>query len=151
MKDCQIFANIYLNELDRFIEHNLKIKYYIRYMDDFVILGDNKNELKEASCKINEFLGDKLNIRLHPRKIIIRKLGQGVDFLGYVVLPHYRVLRTKTKRRILKKIGKKRRELRTNLISKESFDQSLQSYFGVLKHCKGHKIKKRILLLNEIS
>lgn len=140
----QIFANIYLNELDRFIKHILKIKYYIRYMDDFVILGDNENNLREISRKIEEFLDGKLNIKLHPRKIIIRKYRQGIDFLGYVILPYYRVLRTKTKKRILKKIKQKHQDLRNKLISKESFNQSLQSYFGVLKHCNEYKIKKKI-------
>ena len=143
----QLFANIYLNELDQFIKHKLKIKYYLRYCDDFVILGENKEDLTKLIPLVNNFLKDKLKLTLHSGKIIIRKYHQGVDFLGYVVLPYYRVLRTKTKRRILKKIRKRRQDLQNNLISKESFNQSLQSYLGILKHCKGNKIKKEILNL----
>lgn len=141
----QLFSNIYLNELDRFIKHKLKIKHYLRYCDDFVILGEDKENLAELVYLIDNFLKEKLKLNLHSNKIIIKKYHQGIDFLGYVVLPHYRVLRTKTKRRIFKKMNKKHYDLRMGLISENSFNQSLQSYLGVLKHCKGHGIKKRCL------
>jgi hypothetical protein len=68
-----------------------------------------------------------------------------VDFLGYVSLPRYIVLRTKTKQRMLKKIRLKKRELENGLITKESFNQSLQSYLGILYHCRGHEIEQKIL------
>jgi len=140
----QIFANIYLNELDQFIKHKLKIKHYLRYCDDFIVLSDNKEYLEKLIPEISEFLEKCLKLTLHPNKIIIRKSKQGIDFLGCIVLPHHRVLRVKTKRRILKKIVRKKRDLGNGLISDKSFSQSLQSYFGVLKHCHGHKIRKSI-------
>lgn len=140
----QLFANIYLNELDQFIKHRLKVKYYLRYCDDFIILDKDKNFLEELTCQINAFLSTKLKLSFHSDKIIVRKYHQGIDWLGYVVLPYYRVLRTKTKRRIFKKIKNRYDEWRKNLISGESFNQSRQSYFGVLKHCAGYKIKERI-------
>jgi len=95
--------------------------------------------------KLDDFLQSKLKLNLHPNKSIIRKYRQGIDFLGYVVLPHHRVLRTKTKKRIVKKIGHKFQDLKGGIISEESFNQSLQSYFGVLSHCGGYEIKRRIL------
>jgi len=140
----QLFANIYLNELDQFIKHKLKIKYYLRYCDDFIILDKDRNSLEELTRQINIFLLAKLKLSLHHDKIIVRKYHQGIDFLGYVVLPRYRVLRTKTKMRMLRKIENKQNDLNNNLISPESFNQSLQSYFGVLKHCRGYKIRKEI-------
>ena len=140
----QLFANIYLNELDQFIKHKLKQRYYLRYCDDFIILDEDENRLSKLIAVIADFLKESLKLTLHSDKIIIRKYHQGVDFLGYVALPHYRVLRTKTKRRILKKIGNKYQELKRGLISERSFRQGLQSYFGVLKHCRGWKIKKDI-------
>jgi RNA-directed DNA polymerase len=140
----QIFANIYLNELDQFMKHDLRERYYLRYCDDFIILSENKNHLKNMIVIIDEFLQTKLRLSLHPNKIIIRKHRQGIDFLGYVVLPNHRVLRTKTKRRIIKKIRKKNMDLKCHSISEESFNQSLQSYLGVLRHCRGYKIKKEI-------
>lgn len=140
----QLFANIYLNELDQFIKHKLKIKYYIRYCDDFVILREDKIYLAKLIPLIDNFLKEKLKLNLHSGKIIIRKYHQGIDFLGYVVLPHYRVLRTKTKKRIFRKIKKRYQDLQDNLISEKSFNQTIQSYLGVLKHCQGYKIKKQI-------
>jgi len=124
----QYFANIYLNELDKFIKHKLKIKHYIRYTDDFVVLSINKDYSLNFIRPINDFLNNKLNLFLHPDKIIIRKYKQGIDFLGYVTLPHYRVLRTKTKKRMFRRINNK----------------NIQSYLGVLKHCCGHKLELKI-------
>lgn len=143
----QLFANIYLNELDQFIKHQLKIKYYLRYCDDFVILSKNEIYLKNLINQINDFLQSCLKLKLHDDKILIRKFCQGIDFLGYVVLPYYRVLRTKTKKRILKKIEKRYQEAQSDLISEKSFNQNLQSYLGILKYCKGFKIKNKILSL----
>jgi len=140
----QLFANIYLNELDQFVKHNLREKYYLRYCDDFIILGEDEKNLCGLVPVIDDFLQGTLGLQLHPDKIILRKQRQGIDFLGYVVLPHHRVLRTKTKRRIMKKIQRKRDELDNGNISEESFNQGLQSYLGVLKHCNGWKIKQKI-------
>ncbi len=124
----QIFANIYLNELDQFITHRLKVHFYIRYCDDFVILDNSYEKLTTYTSALRTFLKSRLCLDLHPRKVTIRKLIQGVDFLGYVTLPHYRVLRTRTKRRMLRRMNKK------NVIS----------YFGLLKHCKGRGLEKAL-------
>lgn len=141
----QLFANIYLNELDQFVKHKLKAKYYLRYCDDFVILNENKDWLVDLIPKINCFLEDRLQLTLHPKKIVLRKVFQGVDFLGYVVMPHHKVLRTKTKNRTIKKVERLRRELFLGKISQEYFNAVLQSYLGMLKHCHGEKIKKTLL------
>ncbi len=124
----QLFANIYLDEFDQFVKHNLKVKYYLRYCDDFVILNENANQSLKMIDNISNFLVNNLTLSLHPNKIIIRKYRQGIDFLGYVVRPHCVTLRTKTKKRIFKKVNK----------------INLQSYLGVLKHCEGWKIEKKI-------
>ena len=139
-----MFANIYLNELDQFIKHKLKVKYYLRYCDDFVILGENKEYLIKLLPLIDNFLKEKLDLTLHLDKIIIRKHRQGIDFLGYISFPHYRLLRTKTKRRIFRKMEKKNKELQQNKISKESFNHTIQSYLGLLKHCNSFKIQKEL-------
>ena len=112
-----------------------------------MILGENKERLVDLIGKINEFLESRLKLKLHSDKIIIRKYHQGIDFLGYVVLPHYRVLRIKTKRRILKKIEKRCLGMQSGLIFEASFNQKLQSYLGVLQHCKGLRIKNKVLSL----
>jgi RNA-directed DNA polymerase len=140
----QLFANIYLNELDQFVKRELKIKLYLRYCDDFIFLDKDKNKLLAIIPILRIFLSEELKLKLHERKIIIRKLNQGIDFLGYVVLPHYAVLRTKTRNRALRKIADKRNALENKEISEEYFNNSLNSYLGMLKHCHGHKNKAKI-------
>ncbi|MBU2539692.1 reverse transcriptase/maturase family protein [Patescibacteria group bacterium] len=140
----QLFANIYLNKLDQFIKQKLRIKYYVRYCDDFIILSVDKKYLKELILEINAFLKNNLKLSLHPAKISIRKYYKGADFLGYVSFPCHRVLRTKTKRRMFKKINNKLLGLEQNKITKYSFGQTIQSYFGVLKHCNSYKLKNEI-------
>lgn len=140
----QLLSNIYMNKFDQFIKHKLKIKYYIRYADDFVILPSDKKQLEDMVPQISNFLQEKLKLSLHQDKIIIRKHYQGIDFLGYVSFSHYRILRTKTKRRMFEKIERRIKELKQGRISEESFNQTVQSYFGVLKHCDSHKLEKEI-------
>ena len=73
----QIFANIYLNELDQFIKHRLKVRHYFRYTDDFVIVHQNPEYLQDILSKIAIFLENNLDLRLHPGKIEIRKFRRG--------------------------------------------------------------------------
>lgn len=140
----QLFVNIYLNEFDQFAKHKLKAKYYLRYCDDFVIFSENKKWLEKQIPVIAKFLDDKLKLNLHLDKVFIKTLSSGVDFLGLVNFPHYKILRTKTKRRALKKIDQKYMEFQGGIISEKSFIQSLQSYLGILKHCEGYEIRKEI-------
>jgi len=140
----QLFANIYLNEFDQFIKHKLKIKHYVRYTDDFVIVDGNKLYLESIIASIRSFLLDKLALELHPKKVTIRKSQQGIDFLGYVVLPHHRLLRTKTKKRIFRKLEKRIREYKSGVIGKQTLEQSLQSYLGVLSHANTYKLEQKL-------
>lgn len=142
----QIFANIYLNELDQFVKHALKARYYIRYCDDFVIVNQSRVVLEELTQKIRDFLYENLRLLLHPDKVTIRKLSQGMDFLGYVSLPYYSVLRTRTKRRLLRRLTLLARNIKT----KEDFLSAfpvISSYLGMLSHCKGYRLRKRIKTL----
>ncbi|KKR29169.1 MAG: Retron-type reverse transcriptase [Candidatus Woesebacteria bacterium GW2011_GWA1_39_8] len=140
----QLFANIYLNKLDQFMKHNLKIEHYLRYCDDFIILSKDKNFLIKLIPKINAFLQNELSLGLHPKKVEIRKNTWGVDFLGYIILPHYKVIRTKTKIRIMRKIVEAKKQSDKNLINNDYFQRMANSYRGVLSHCKGYKIVKNI-------
>ena len=89
------------------MKHTLKVQYYIRYADDFAILSENKFYLENLVSSVKEFLTSELDLELHPNKVIFRKFNSGVDFLGYVVFPHYVLPRTRTKRRLLRKIKEK--------------------------------------------
>ena len=133
-----------MNKVDQFVKHKLKVKYYIRYADYFMILAENKKWLEEQIDPIKEFLSQELKLELHPDKIFIKTAASGVNFLGLVNFPDHRVLRTKTRKRMFKKIGNKYADWRSGLMSNESFGQSRQSYLGMLKHCNGYGIVREI-------
>lgn len=118
-----------MNAFDHAVKENFRRRYYIRYTDDAVILADNREELAELLPWIRVWLLMHRQLELHPHKVEIRKLRQGVDFLGYVTLPHYRVLRTKTKRRMLRRVN----------------EGNVTSYVGLLAHCKGRKLQNGVL------
>ena len=141
----QLFANIYLNELDQYVRYNLKVRSYIRYTDDFVITHHNPEYLIWLKNKIEIFLKSKLELQLHPDKVSLRKYGQGIDFLGYVILPHAIVLRTKTKRRMWRKLNNKVFQFKQGEITEEKFIQTLNSYLAVLSHANTHKLRDQIM------
>ncbi len=129
----QLLVNMYMNEFDQWIKHVVKIKYYIRYADDFVILSREKNELNELIPKISEFLTEQLKLSLHPNKVYIKTFASSVDFLGWVHFPNHKVLRTSTKKRMFKNLKKSRDN-----------ENVLQSYLGLLSHGNTQKIKNEI-------
>lgn len=128
----QLFINIYMNELDQFVKRELEVRYYIRYADDFVMLHENRDFLRSLIPIVAEFLKKKLKLFLHPDKVLIKTFASGVDFLGWVHFSHHRILRTTTKRRVLKKLQKNQ--------SRATID----SYDGLLSHGNTYKIVKRI-------
>jgi hypothetical protein len=92
-----------MNEFDQFVKRELKVKCYIRYADDFEVFSEDKEYLRELIGKIKDFLKNDLKLDLHPGKVYIKTLNSGVDFLGWVNFFDHRVLRTATKRRMIKK------------------------------------------------
>ncbi|MDP2928482.1 MAG: reverse transcriptase/maturase family protein [Candidatus Omnitrophota bacterium] len=89
----QFFANVYLNELDQFVKHTLKARFYIRYVDDFVLLSDNINTLIKWRQDIETFLAEKLLLRLHPNRRKLQPISNGIDFLGYIIRRDYILVR----------------------------------------------------------
>lgn len=124
----QIFANIYLNELDQFIKQEVKARYYLRYADDFIILDSNRTHLYQYVNTLKQFLETDLKLELHPQKVVFRKLNWGIDFCGYRMFPRYKLVTTKTKKRIFKKV-----------IKTDISHQSLQSYLGHFSHANSYK------------
>lgn len=102
----QFFANIYLNELDYFIKQKIKSKYYLRYVDDFVILHKSEEQLSIWKKQINGFLNSKLKLSLHPDKSRIISLSNGVDFVGFRNFYHFKLLRKRNIRKMQNKIEK---------------------------------------------
>lgn len=129
----QLLVNIYMDSFDRFVKEGLRQKYYIRYADDFVVINTDRGALDEILYKISDFLESELKLKLHPDKVFIKTIYSGLDFLGWVVFPNHKVLRTVTKRRMFLKIREKERKVET-----------VVSYLGMLKHGNGYKLRKII-------
>jgi hypothetical protein len=140
----QILVNVYMNELDQFIKQTLKVKYYVRYADDFIITHHNKSYLDDILVEIERFLRKELKMSLHPDKVSIRKYHQGIDYLGYVILPKAIVLRTKTKQRIFRKLKQRVKEYKKGKIDEFTLMQSFNSYLGVLSHADSNKLEQEI-------
>ncbi len=130
----QLFVNVYMNEFDQFAKHKLKAEYYIRYADDFVFLSSDRTWLESQITKIRNFLENRLRLRLHPQKVFIKTLASGVDFLGWVHFPDHRVLRSATKRRMIKRL------------SRGPSEETRASYLGLLGHGNTHKLKKKLFV-----
>ena len=130
----QLLVNIYMNEFDQFVKHQLKAKYYIRYADDFIIFSPSKPDLMAIYRYIEEFLNNRLRLTLHPNKVVIKTIYSGLDFLGWVHFPEYRVLRTTTKRRMMKR-------MRDNPTK-----ETRASYLGMLGWGSSYKLKKQVRL-----
>ncbi|MFA6269608.1 MAG: reverse transcriptase/maturase family protein [Candidatus Paceibacterota bacterium] len=131
----QLFINVYLNKFDQFIKHKLKIKHYIRYADDFVILDTDQDYILELVPKIADFLKEELNLTLHSDKLFVKTLYSGVDFLGWVHFPNHRVLRTATKKKMFRNINSKEGKQRENTVA---------SYLGMLGWGSGWKLWEQI-------
>lgn len=127
----QLLVNIYMHEFDMYIKQELKVKYYIRYADDFAVMSTDKKYLEDLLPKIGAFLNKKLKLELHPYKVYIKTYGSGVDFLGWVHFPHHRQIRTTTKRKLIRKL--------------KGFPkpQTISSYRGLLSHGNTYKVQKQ--------
>jgi retron-type reverse transcriptase len=140
----QLFANVYMNEFDQFVKHKLKICYYARYTDDFIIVSRDREYLMGLVGSINNFLEDFLSLHLHPNKVEIIKYTAGVDFLGYVIFPTHTLIRERTKRRIIRKFESKIKKYEEGEVSKEKINATLSSYLGVLSHANTYKLSMRL-------
>lgn len=139
----QYFANIYLNELDYYIKYNLKIKYYVRYMDDFIILAKDKTEARYYYNLIEIFLNNKLNLKLNPKSKYFPHT-KGCPFLGFIVYKDYVLLNNKTKRKIYKKVKIWNNLYSKNILDKNKFTLSFNSYLGHISHCNSMGLKNNI-------
>ena len=140
----QLFANIYLDPLDRYIKQSLRRRYYLRYVDDFLILGDSKEDLKEVLVYITIFLQRFLKLELHPRKVRLFPTRLGVDFVGYVVFPNHIRLRSKNVRKFRKKLKKLVIQLETGKIKKQYFESSINSWIGHAIHADSFRLRQKL-------
>ncbi len=144
----QFFANVYLNELDQFVKNKLKAKYYIRYVDDFVILHNSKEKLNGWKEQINKFLKNNLKLELHPNKSKILPLRNGINFLGYRIFYHHKLLRKSN----LKKFERNLKEKIASYngggggrCTHEQLLSSIEGWFGYAMWADTYKLRREIM------
>lgn len=142
----QLFANIYLNELDQFCKHVLHIRFYIRYMDDVIILAESREKAHEYRAKIEQFLNEVLHLDLN-NKTSVRPAEQPVEFVGYMATAKRLRLRKPTVRRIKSAFRAICRRYFAGEMSKEDFQRRVASYKGMIEYCDNENLRSR---LNEI-
>ncbi len=140
----QLLANVYMNPLDQFAKHDLKIQHYIRYVDDIIVLGNSPIELQKTATGIETFLRDNLELEIHSSKIIISNLKPGIKFLGrncfyYHSQPNQRVIKSfRHKISLGTKIKPILKQQRTNLKAVSN------SYLGLIKHDSTFQQRKNL-------
>lgn len=140
----QMFANIYMNELDQYLKHELHLKYVIRYMDDCIILHDNKQELNRIKDKIEAFLLDHLKLNLN-NKTVINPTTQNIDFVGYSINKNEIRLRKSTVKRMRTRIKYIVKAYERGEMSLKEVNATMQSYFGLVKHCTNEGLREKII------
>jgi retron-type reverse transcriptase len=140
----QYFANVYLNGFDHYIKETMQCRAYIRYVDDFVIFSDNKDQLHEFIPVMQEYLNT-LRLKLHPRKCQVSRVNDDVPFLGWQVFPDRRRLKRKTGVRIQRKVKILVDEYHQNLASVKDLKASLASWQGHLKHGNTGALQMKLL------
>ena len=140
----QLFANIYLNELDNFVKRELRERYYIRYMDDFLILSADKKHLQEIKDALALFLRERLKLSLHPKKAEIFPIDRGVDFLGYVLRDGKRYLRESTVKRFMKKRRRYEAMVKNGKMDKAFLENACASWRGYAAFADSYKLMEKL-------
>lgn len=141
----QFFANIYLNELDQYVKHELKAKYYIRYVDDFIILHKDKNQLFYYKDNIAEFLKQKLLICLNLEKSKIKPLSRGIDFLGYRIHYYHKLLRKRNIRKVYRQLSQLKTEFDSGQIDYDRIYNFLEGWCAYAKNANTYSLRKQLL------
>lgn len=139
----QFFANIYLNELDQYIKRVLHVKYFVRYMDDFIILLKNKRGCKEIKNKISIFLNEHLHLELNSKSRYY-PYKMGVNFCGYRIFTTYKLLRNSSKKKIKRNVSKWNKAYNNKTLDINKAMQSLNSWVGHSSHCNSYRFQKKI-------
>tara|TARA_R110002167_G_scaffold98718_11_gene259432 strand:+ start:5629 stop:6681 length:1053 start_codon:yes stop_codon:yes gene_type:complete len=144
----QLFANIYLHELDEFVKHQLRERYYIRYMDDFIIIHHDKDHLHRLRRLIEGFLWDHLRLTTNHKTQVfpVRAIaGRPLDFLGYRIWPTHRKLRKDSVRRMKHRLRRMAADYAKGRISLGRINPRLQSWIGHAKHASTWRLRGKVL------
>lgn len=139
-----MLGNMYLDPLDQFCKRVLGIKRYIRYMDDIIILDNDKERLKEYGRRMTQFLEKRLHLNFN-NKTALRPVRVGCEFVGYVIYNDHVILRKSTTLRMKRTLRKTRQDYHDNLITFKEANATMQSYLAMLSHVDCKKFKEKLL------
>ncbi len=145
----QLFANVYLNEVDHYCKRRLSLKYYVRYMDDMIIFVRNKNVAREVKEKICHYLNRTLDLVANKNKTKIFPMSQGINAVGFKIHPTHRLLRNGSKKRIKRKAKKMRSLIEKGCMTVEKAEQILNSWLGHAKHGNSYNFIQRLIERND--
>jgi len=140
----QTFANFYLSSFDHFVKEILKVKKYLRYVDDFALFSDSKSELKDIQSELPEFLAN-LRLKLHPQKNQIIATNKGVNFVGFRVFPKVIRIRSNNLHQGRKRLKQNLFYRKYDVITDTDFQLSLNGWFAHLRHGTTWKLRQNIL------
>lgn len=139
----QFFANVYLNGFDHFVKEKLKVKKYVRYVDDFALFGDDYQFLAEARMALEAYLA-RLRLKIHPIKSQLFETKQGANFLGFRILPDRIRVRSENLRRARRRLKRLQTDYANGKISESKLLQSLQSWVAHLEHGDTWQLRNKI-------
>ena len=143
----QFFANLYLTYLDHWIKEQKKVRYYFRYADGIVILGGDKQQLRDLFYDIQDYLNNKLKLNFKDNWQIFKVDSRGIDFVGYRVFHTHTLLRKRIKKRFCKKINKLNKKQN---LDKDTYKQKICSYIGWIKYCNGRNLLNKMSKYKEL-
>ena len=144
----QLFSNIYMHVFDDYVTRELGVKYYGRYVDDFVLVHNDKAYLLSLLKKIRVFLKEKLHLTLHPKKIYLQHFSKGLVFLGAYMKPYVKYVERRCKTSFYTLVAQINSELKENVPSDDTLHHmrsSVNSYLGAMRHFSSFKLRKRVL------
>lgn len=142
----QNFANLYLDILDHFIKDEIGVKGYIRYMDDFVLFHNSKEQLHRWHADIGVFLNKVLNLQLKEEATVLAPVSEGVPFLGFRIFPNLIRIKHQNKRRMVRNVKEKRHQYESGNLPESKYCQSLSSFAGHLKHANTYNLRRKIFV-----
>lgn len=141
----QFFANVTLNPLDHFLKEELGCRAYIRYVDDFVVLSDDKETLRQTREAIADFLAAHLRLRLHSTKQTVTPVTEGCDFLGYRVYPTHRRLRKSSGFRFARRLRRMQADYQRGKMDLKTVRQRIMSWMGHASHADTWGLRMALL------
>jgi len=144
----QVLGNVYLNDFDHYVKTKLKIKHYGRYVDDMIFFHQDKAYL-ESAIPILQEQASKVGLRLHPNKIVLKHISQGIPFLGQIIKPHRTYVGNRTKNNFYQAIQEINKTMA--VVPQFSWQQlcdiraTINSYLGIMQHANSYKLRKALL------